>query len=373
VIDLGTLGGQSARPYALNDSGQVVGMSTTANGESHAFLWDNGVMRDLAPTFAYSNAQTITNSGLVAGVGTQIPEGIIRIFRWDHGATTDLGTVWESSEQYPRVVAMTGQDVLATGDTPSDHYRAILWHNGVRQDLGGLDSRMPHSEARAVNNHGQIVGFGELPSPALYKIYHAFIWKDGVMRDLGVLHEFPCQERPEVNCGMSGAVDINNSGQVVGWSNDSANVYGRHAVLWADGPPRELGFTWAVGINEAGEIVGDSEDDINAQGYFWRNGTLTTLGSLGGGRTVVVDMNDQTAVVGTSLTAEGKPRAFVWKPGQAALTDLGAGPPGTPGVGMGTVAVAINARGDIIGYTCASYDRWCLLDTYRAILWRVKP
>jgi probable HAF family extracellular repeat protein len=55
-------------------------------------------------------------------------------------------------------------------------------------------------------------------------------------------------------------------------------------------------------------------------------------------------------VVGTSLTAEGKPHVFVWKPGESALTDLGAGVP-----------VAINARGDVIGYTGP-----------RAILWRVK-
>ena len=106
-------------------------------------------------------------------------------------------------------------------------------------------------------------------------------------------------------------------------------------------------------------------------GYFWRGGSLTTFGSLGGGGTVVADMNDQTAVVGTSLTSDGKPHVFVWKPGQSAPTDLGGGP---PGAGVGAVAVAINTRGDIIGYTCANYSYgYCVLGgPSRAILWRVK-
>src|SRR4051812_36711518 len=46
VSDLGTLGGSSARPNDFNDYGQIVGMSTTATADTHAFVWRNGTMRD---------------------------------------------------------------------------------------------------------------------------------------------------------------------------------------------------------------------------------------------------------------------------------------------------------------------------------------
>jgi probable HAF family extracellular repeat protein len=46
---LGTLGGWNSWAYAINESGQVMGMSETASGERHIFLWDDGEMVDLTP------------------------------------------------------------------------------------------------------------------------------------------------------------------------------------------------------------------------------------------------------------------------------------------------------------------------------------
>jgi len=46
MIDLGTLGGTNGYPYALNNRGQVVGISNLAGDQNwHAFLWDRGVLK----------------------------------------------------------------------------------------------------------------------------------------------------------------------------------------------------------------------------------------------------------------------------------------------------------------------------------------
>ena len=67
ITDLGTLGGQWSDAYAINNFGQVVGLSQTASGSSHPFLYDTGKMIDLYPLNGQdSEPMGINNFGQVA-------------------------------------------------------------------------------------------------------------------------------------------------------------------------------------------------------------------------------------------------------------------------------------------------------------------
>ena len=81
-------------------------------------------------------------------------------------------------------------------------------------------------------------------------------------------------------------------------------------------------------------------------------------------------MNDDDIVTGTSLTSDRIAHVFVWKASQGQTIDLGTGPASAGGAA--TFAVAINARGDIIGYTCATYTWPACGAPHRAVLWRVR-
>ena len=51
MTDLGTLGGLSSEPVAINEAGQVIGYSYLAGDDTqHGFFWDGGVMTDLGTT-----------------------------------------------------------------------------------------------------------------------------------------------------------------------------------------------------------------------------------------------------------------------------------------------------------------------------------
>jgi len=69
VINLGALpGGDFSEAKAINNRGQIVGVSHTTNtpdkkAESHAFLYDGGRMTDLGSRFAYG----INDTGTIVG------------------------------------------------------------------------------------------------------------------------------------------------------------------------------------------------------------------------------------------------------------------------------------------------------------------
>ena len=75
MIDLGTLGGGSSYAYGVNDSGEIVGYGWLADGSQSAFLYDDGTMLDLNSLLANNSgwdllaAYGINDSGQITGEG----------------------------------------------------------------------------------------------------------------------------------------------------------------------------------------------------------------------------------------------------------------------------------------------------------------
>jgi probable HAF family extracellular repeat protein len=118
VKDLGTLGGSSSYAHALNETGQVVGFSMTADRFWHAFLWEHGRMVDLGTLGGSdSRAYGINDMGQIVGQSTNAT-GDQHAVRWEHGTIADLGTLGGSNSVARAINAhgqIVGSSVTASG------------------------------------------------------------------------------------------------------------------------------------------------------------------------------------------------------------------------------------------------------------------
>lgn len=378
VFDLGTLGGSWARPSDINDRGQIVGMSVTAAVDTHAFVWQNGLIRDLGTLGnASSAAHRINNDGLIAGgVWTGfnaygLPKSVPATWVATSGAGQTLGTQWPIT-----AAAINESGEIAWFTSGYEFGFGWFSRGGTWQQMGSLlGGEPPPSTPNAINERGQVVGMSPAAGETVTPDEHAFLWEDGTMRDLGLLGLRPCRSSPDKRCGTATATGINENGQIAGWSTAADGFM--HAVLWANGTIKDLwtepdsstGNRWRrwAFINDAGQIAGSG----NGEGFFWSGGSVRSLGSLGGGGTVVADLNEAGAVAGTSMTANGEQHGFVWT-AERGMIDLGTGP---AGFGCAWV-VGISFGGDIVGYA-APTDPYTGCGYHgqqtRAVMWRRSP
>jgi probable HAF family extracellular repeat protein len=312
-VDLGTLGGAHSRAVALNDRGQVAGISQTAAGVERVFRWSAGVMTDLGFT---GEPVAINAAGQIAG--GRAGHGDAGFF-WSDGVLTDIGSLGDS---FAHVVGLNdlGQ-VIGTSDTEDRDEHAFVWARGVMTDIGPPD--FPLSVPVGINNRGEVVGYAEDPRQG--RAGFSFRWRNGVRT---VINSPVCQGfRPTA---------INDRGDVLGWGSHDG-TFGL-CLLGGDGTAAQLPpgmYQPGASLNNLGQVAATrGYPDMRA--VVLRPGAARILGAPPGWSTSAVDINDLGQVAGY-----GGGAAIAWNSGQATLL---------PSAGWAFPSVAqINNRGQIAG------------------------
>ncbi len=162
----------------------------------------------------------------------------------------------------------------------------------------------------------------------------------------------------------SRATDVNDRGQVVGWSEvpprddgGPGEDRGTHPFLWENGVLRDLNvgdFSAASAISNSGIVVFSSGRFDFGSAFLWDNGVITQLEGLGGSFDNAADISPSGQVVGLSATPRFEAtHAVVWNK-SGAVTDLGT-------LGTGPVrdgGSAINAAGQVAGSSNGHAALW---------------
>ena len=275
-IDLGTLGGKNSWTNygGINDLGEAVGLAETSvpdpDGEDmcgfgthltcRPFLWRDGYMMGL-PTLGGNNGQAsaINNRGQIVGISETTvqdsgcppskPGKIISPVLWEKGEARPLPTLVGDQDGFVQGINNRGQAVGSSGTCTNISMHAVLWENDTAIQLKDLGQA--GGAAYAINDHGQIVGY---VSSADGTTIVAAIWQNGEITSIPIL--------PGDSAAF--ATGINNRGQVVG--SDFNSTGWSHGFISQDGVLTDLNtlipgdsnlfIIAASNINERGQISG---------------------------------------------------------------------------------------------------------------------
>jgi len=206
--DLGTLGGSSSVGFAVNASSQVTASSGVSDSSSdeHAFLHNGVFMQDLGTLGgSVSQGRGINASGEVTGEAA-LDATVRHAFRFNGTFMEDLG-VLDGSSSHGFAINDTG--MITGGSTSEAGPMHAFFYDGVQMhDLSTLGGAK--SFGSSVNDDGLVVGTSDIDQTTLT---HAFLW-DGAMHDLNdLVTDLPPGVAIELQSAQYGG-SINQSGQI---------------------------------------------------------------------------------------------------------------------------------------------------------------
>jgi probable HAF family extracellular repeat protein len=330
---------QNAEVRAINNRGEVVGLSYSTARQFQVFYWSQAsgvkVLGIHSNHTNFTLGPSINDSGVVAA--SLNAAGWEHAFRWTvEDGLVDLGVL------APPGSGSLGGDAAATainkhGDVAGfstnnqGFSHAVIWTRGSAiKDLGTLGGHQ--SWAYDLNDNGDVTGTSMLSNG----LSHCFIWNErSGMQDLGVPTGYQ----------YSSCSRINGSGDVVGTATNAAGnsvaiFYNKRDGMIMLNPQGT--YCFPQGFNDHGEVLIASGSGSTVRAFLWtqRSG-FVDLGTLGATYAYPWSLNERGEVVGASTSTSGT-SGFVWS-AKDGMHGLDAGSAFFP--------LVINDHGDIAGYT----------------------
>lgn len=311
IQDVSPAGGQDNRVAGVSNAGDVLG-TTCCQPNWQPFVWRSGTTTMADPGWVYG-----VNSAGQAAVYSHLDS---RPRVWTPATGSLIASPSFLNWAVPYAINNAGT-VVGTGYDPNVGYRSFVWTPGVSgADVQWLN--LPNSGSSAdgqeINASSQVTGHYYNGST-----YRAFRWSpgDATATELNV-------PRP----GQSQAYDLNDLGQIVGYSMDGSYYWEPRAFVWTPasgggGSATELtlaGSSWsyAYGVNDAGLVVGTDSSRAFAwtatQGVVDLNTRIPEASALG------VYLYDAVAVSNNgAIVAHANTGLVLLQPGSVAIPTVG--------------------------------------------------
>lgn len=330
MIDLGDLpgGDNFSSASAINDLGQVVGLSKNADG-TRAFIWDQGqgmrqLFSDSTPLVDGQQGYTVYLQDMSVGYVTLNNTGT-------YGGAFGPGFLYQPANPAIKIYSQTvkaindsGQFITMNGygSGPGYLYNA----DNSRTTLNGQLSYSNVALPMALNNAGQVVGIVNIGGAR----YDAVMWDQQG-------NPISLNTRSGAFSEESFAIGINSSGTVLGYRYTS--TFDVDSFIWTQsgglvslGAPVNVDYKYAAkasAINDSGVVIGN----FGTRGFYWTQDTgMVFLDQLVDGLTPydvieATGINDAGLIVGSIQRNGNIWHAFVLtpvpEPRSAALMLLG--------------------------------------------------